>query len=214
MMERWPRPLLIGPNDSRQVLDAVPVGQPPFSESELQRILAQHPEVLRVTQFDPLFGPPVSTGREISTGAGPLDLLYVSPSGYLTLVETKLWKSPEARRQVVAQIIDYTRQIVRWDFSQLNSAFAQYATQAGYAQQTLVAYKAEQSDDEFDEAAFTDAVGRSLRHGRLLLLIVGDGIREGVEEMTAYLQDAPNLQFTLGLVELAPRTSSFPWADA
>jgi hypothetical protein len=31
---------------------------------------------------------------------------------------------------------------------------------------------------------------------------VGDGIREGVEEMTAYLQDAPNLQFTLGLVEL------------
>ena len=202
MMERWPRPLLIGPNDSRQVLDAVPVGQPPFSESELQRILAQHPEVLPVTQFDPLFGPPVCTGREISTGAGPLDLLYVSPSGYLTLVETKLWKSPEARRQVVAQIIDYTRQIVRWDFSQLNSAFAQYARQAGYAQQTLVAYMAEQSDDEFDEAAFTDAVGRSLRHGRLLLLIVGDGIREGVEEMTAYLQDAPNLQFTLGLVEL------------
>ena len=123
-------------------------------------------------------------------------------SGYLTLVETKLWKSPEARRQVVAQIIDYTRQIVRWDFTQLNAAFAQYAKQAGIGHQTLVAYMADQSDDDFDEAAFTDAVGRSLRLGRLLLLIVGDGIREGVEEMTAYLQDAPNLQFTLGLVEL------------
>jgi hypothetical protein len=36
----------------------------------------------------------------------------------------------------------------------------------------------------------------------LLLLIVGDGIRENVEEMAAYLQDAPNLQFTLGLVEI------------
>jgi hypothetical protein len=50
--------------------------------------------------------------------------------------------------------------------------------------------------------AFTDAINRNLRLGRLLLLIVGDGIREGVEEMTAYLQDAPNLQFTLGLVEI------------
>src|SRR5207237_2502761 len=115
----------------------------------------------------PLFGPPVCIGREISTGAGPLDLLYISPSGCLTLVETKLWKSPEARRQVVAQIIDYTRHIVRWDFSQLNAAFAQYAKQTGIGQQTLVVYMANQCDDDFDEAAFTDAVGRSLRLGRL-----------------------------------------------
>jgi hypothetical protein len=174
----------------------------PFRESELQRILGSHPQLLPIAQFDPLFGPPVCIGREIATGAGPLDLLYVSPSGYLTLVETKLWKSPEARRQVVAQIIDYTRQIVRWDYGKLEAAFVGYAAQARIEQRSLASFVAEQADENLDEAAFIDAVGRCLRHGRLLLLIVGDGIRENVEEMTAYLQDAPNLQFTLGLVEI------------
>jgi hypothetical protein len=117
-------------------------------------------------------------------------------------VETKLWKSPEARRQVVAQLIDYTRRIVTWDYAQLDAAFAGYARQVGIEQRSLVGYVAEQSDEDLDEMAFTDAVSRSLRLGRVLLLIVGDGIRENVEEMTAYLQDAPNLQFTLGLVEI------------
>ena len=110
------------------------------------------------------------------SGASRLDLLYVSPSGYLTLVETKLWKSSEARRQVVAQIIDYTRRVVRWDFSQLNEAFVQYARQYGIEQRELVLHVAEHSDEGLDQTAFTDAVNRNLRLGRLLLLIVGDGI--------------------------------------
>lgn len=202
MTERWPRPLLIGATGEGRLLQPGAPGVSPFSEAELQGILVRYPQLLPVTQFDPLFSPPVCIGREVPTGVGPLDLLYVSPSGYLTLVETKLWKSPEARRQVVAQIIDYTRQIVRWDFSQLDTAFGQYARQAGIEQRGLAAYVADQCDENLDEMAFTDSVGRCLRHGRLLLLIVGDGIRENVEEMAAYLQDAPNLQFTLGLVEI------------
>ena len=202
MLERWPRPLLIGESGEQQLLQAAAVGKPPFSERELQVILARHPQLLPVAHFDPLFGPPVCIGREVGTGAGPLDLLYVSPSGYLTVVETKLWKSSEARRQVVAQIIDYTRRIVRWDYSHLEQAFLEYARQYGVAQRGLIPYVADHSDEDLDEMAFTDAINRNLRLGRLLLLIVGDGIREGVEEMTAYLQDAPNLQFTLGLVEI------------
>jgi hypothetical protein len=202
MLERWPRPLLIGESGGQQLLHAAPVGKPPFSERELQVILARHPQLLPVSHFDPLFGPPVCIGREVGTGAGPLDLLYVSPSGYLTVVETKLWKSSEARRQVVAQIIDYTRRIVRWDYSHLEEAFFEYARQYEVAQRGLIPYVADHSDEDLDEMAFTDAINRNLRLGRLLLLIVGDGIREGVEEMTDYLQDAPNLQFTLGLVEI------------
>ena len=74
-MERWPRPLMIDSKGAPQLLEATPPGQPPFSENELQRILANHPQLLPVAQFDPLFGPPVCIGREISTGAGPLNLL-------------------------------------------------------------------------------------------------------------------------------------------
>ena len=42
--------------------------------------------------------------RELPTPAGPLDILYINPKGFLSLVETKLWRNPEARRSVVAQI--------------------------------------------------------------------------------------------------------------
>jgi hypothetical protein len=53
-----------------------------------------------------------------------------------------------------------------------------------------------------DEVAFNDALTANLRRGRFLLLIVGDGIREGVEAIAEYLQAHAGLHFSLGLVEL------------
>lgn len=53
-----------------------------------------------------------------------------------------------------------------------------------------------------NEAEFHDALTANLRRGRFLLLIVGDGIREGVEAMAEYLDRHAGLHFTLGLVEL------------
>jgi hypothetical protein len=87
--------------------------------------------------------------------------------------------------------------------------------QNGIRQRGLIPYVVDQSGEDLDEMAFTDGINRNLRLGRLLLLIVGEGIREGVEEMNAYLQHAPNRQFTPGLVEIwcssvtaGPRASS------
>ncbi len=59
------------------------------------------------------------------------------------------------------------------------------------------------ADEEIDEAAFHDAVTRTLRRGRILLIIVGDGIREGLESMAEFLQKHAGLHFRLCLVELA-----------
>jgi hypothetical protein len=56
-----------------------------------------------------------------------------------------------------------------------------------------------------DEIAFHDAVSRNLKRGRVLLLIVGDGIREGLETMTEFLQQHAGLHFTLSIIELALR---------
>src|SRR5690606_8040728 len=53
-----------------------------------------------------------------------------------------------------------------------------------------------------EEADFNDALTANLSRGRFLLLIVGDGIREGVEAITEYIQTHAGLHFTLGLVEL------------
>ena len=55
---------------------------------------------------------------------------------------------------------------------------------------------------ETNEIAFNDALTTNLRRGRFLLLIVGDGIREGVEAIAEYLQAHAGLHFSLGLVEM------------
>ena len=57
-------------------------------------------------------------------------------------------------------------------------------------------------DPEVDELQFNDALTANLRRGRFLLLIVGNGIREGVEAIAEYLQLHAGLHFSLGLVEL------------
>ena len=56
--------------------------------------------------------------------------------------------------------------------------------------------------EDFEEQRFIDQVSKNLRLGRLLLLIVGDGIQEGVEHMTSFLQQTPQLGYKLGLLEI------------
>src|SRR6516225_9199801 len=40
------------------------------------------------------------------------------------LVECKLWKNPEARRQVVAQTLDYVSALSRWSYADLQAKVA------------------------------------------------------------------------------------------
>ena len=59
---------------------------------------------------------------ELKTPAGPIDNFMVTPSGLPVLVECKLWRNPEARRQVVGQILDYAKELSRWQ-SKLSKKF-------------------------------------------------------------------------------------------
>ncbi len=203
MTERWARPLYVDAEGRKHVPVRVQLGNPPFSEGELQALLAEYPELLPVEQFDPAFDPPICLGREIPTGSGPVDLLCVSPDGYITLVETKLWKNPQARREVIGQIIDYTKQMAQWTYGDLEDHLRRAHRAADSSSRSLYEFVAEKADEPPDEAEFVDAVSRCLRYGRFLLLVVGDGIHESVEDMAAYLQETPHLHFTLGLVEIA-----------
>lgn len=92
------------------------------NEAWLQSVIFEHPEILPVAYFDENYAPVVPVGREISTSSGYIDNLYISPSGAITIVETKLWTNPEKHRTVVAQIIDYAKELSQWSFDDLNAA--------------------------------------------------------------------------------------------
>ena len=204
MIDRWSTPVWKSADGNIETLERVPVGHAPFKESDLRDLLAQKPSLLPVRHFDPVFSSPVCLGTEFPVpGGGRIDALFLSPSGYMTLVETKLWQNSEARREVVAQIIDYAQQIARWTYADLESRFKTCQEAAQQPAPSLFSHVCDLDDDPAAEAAFIDAVNRCLGDGRFLLLIIGDGIREGVEQMTEVLQRTPLLQYTFGLVEMS-----------
>ena len=172
-----------------------------YDENWLQELLFGAPEVLPIGEIDPAFAPAVPLCRELRTEAGSVDLAYVSEQGLLSIVECKLWRNPEARRDAVSQILDYAKEISRWSYEELNEAVGRAANRTEGAS-TLFDLVREQNDT-IDEQTFVDDVTRNLRGGRFLLLVVGDGIREGVERIADYLKQSAGIRFTFGLVELA-----------
>jgi hypothetical protein len=83
-------------------------------EADLQDLVHKHPEALPIEEIDPSFSGPVSICRELNTPAGPIDNFLVTPSGLPILVECKLWRNPQARREVVGQVLDYAKELARW----------------------------------------------------------------------------------------------------
>jgi hypothetical protein len=173
-------------------------GPEAVSEQEIQQLIQDNPACLPIAEIDPLFSGPVPICTELNTPAGPIDNFMITPSGLPVLIECKLWRNPEMRRQVVSQILDYAKELSRWSSSDLQREASRRLGRSGNALLDLV----RAAGHEVDEADFNDAVTANLRRGRFLLLIVGDGIREGVEAITEYLQFHAGLHFTLGLVEL------------
>jgi len=172
------------------------------SERWLQELLFKHPSLVPAEAFEPTFARMRPLAMEVPTPRGRLDLLFINDTGHLTLVETKLWRNPEARRTVVAQLVDYAECFASWTYDDLCEAVVKARGVASGGNDPLIETVCSDPED-FDEREFVDSVSRNLKLGRFVLLIIGDGIREGVEQMAEFLNQTPQLQFRLGLVELA-----------
>lgn len=207
MASAFSSPFIVRPDTTSERLNRVPLSgaasTDAYSEAWLQDLLYRHPDSLPISEIDDSFSGLIPVCREMETTAGPLDVLYATPGGRLVIVEAKLWRNPEARRKVIGQILDYAKELSRWSYETLDAAVrrARRAEDGdkpkGLAQ--LVGFELNSSE----EARFFDSVTQSLRRGDFLLLIVGDGIREGVGAITDFLDGHASLHFTFGLVEMA-----------
>lgn len=194
-------PLLIEPGQATATaLQSIgyTVGEQAISEADIQAFVQAHPTSLPIAEIDPMFVGAVPICMELNTPAGPIDNFMITPSGLPVLVECKLWRNPEGRREVVGQILDYAKELSRWSSSDVQREVSRRLKRDGNPLLELV----RAADPSVDEVEFNDALTANLRRGRFLLLIVGDGIREGVEAIAEYLQAHAGLHFSLGLVEM------------
>lgn len=165
-------------------------------EAWLQKLIHRCPELLPIGEIEPGFGSLVPICMELPTSAGPVDNLFMTPEGNLVLAECKLWRNPEARRQVVAQIMDYAQAMAGWTYEDLSDAVGR----SSHGVSSI--YEAVSIDTDLDEDRFVDAVTRNLSLGRVHLMIVGDGIRSNAEKLANSLQRHPGFHFSLSMVEM------------
>jgi hypothetical protein len=168
-------------------------------EAWLRNTLFDHPELLPVRDIDSSFDPLIPLCKELQTEAGPLDLAFINPNGRLTLVECKLWRNPQARREVVAQVLDYARAISRWSYSDLQ----RQVTRARGGEGNVPFELTRKDHPSVNEQQFVDAASIAMRSGRFLLLIAGDGIREDVGAIAELINRNAAAGFAFGLVEVA-----------
>lgn len=190
-------------------LERVRLGQgSSLDEDWLQRQLHAAPSCLPLESVERgLSSPLVSVCREFPTRHGPIDNVFMTGEGDIVIAEVKLWRNPEARRKVVAQALDYASCLFQMSYSE----FEQTALRGQFAPAprppSLYAHLAAQggpaSADAPDEPEFIDRVSSNLRRGNIVVLVVGDGIREETEQLAATLQSHAALRFTFALIELS-----------
>ena len=197
-MRRDCKPCLVSEAGEHTLLERLPFNESTIAEEWLQKTLHRSPDILPVAKLDESFAPVVSVGREIRR----IDNLFISPHGRIVVVETKLWRNPEATRQVVAQILDYAQVLSKMTYEELESQIKD-AIPTELDGRSLFEFVRDSFDDaSLDEATFIDEVTTTLRCGQFMLLIVGDGIREGIENMIDLIHRQPQMLFTFGLIEI------------
>lgn len=183
-------------------LKNVRLGQPDRSDDRredfLQELVHKYPDLIPIDEIEPAFSPLISVCTELTTTAGNLDNLWITPAGALILGECKLVRNPQSRREVVAQGLDYARAIAGWGYDDLETAAQKAARNSNLRLWELVRPHA-----DLDEAAFVDAVERRLRTGAVLVLIICDGIHEGVEALVSHLQMHAGVHAGLALIDLS-----------
>ncbi|MBR7901184.1 hypothetical protein C6T59_16860 [Burkholderia multivorans] len=173
------------------------------NESWLQEKLFQHSSLIPMVE---MFGQgeafiPLCREYPLRYGVSNvfLDLLGVSPSGRLVLIECKLWRNPGARREVIAQLFEYASLMSVLTYSDLEAKLKQVR---GLTGENPIFKAVCAAFPEIEEGGFVDSVNESLRRGDFLLAIAGDGIRSDLHALRHLLANQGGLLARLALLEI------------
>ena len=150
-------------------------------EDELQELIYKHPELISEENTEL-----TSIMREVSTRAGRIDVLDIAENGIITIVEVKLARNPQSRREVLAQIFDYISELSNYSYYELNDA----------TNGTL-----EKVISSFDNyAELPRLIEDNLKNGIVRLIIAVDESNDGLKRLAEFV--ARHTDFRIDLVEI------------
>ena len=149
-----------------------------FDEKWLQKVLFENIELIKVC--DPVYDKVkiVPLCRELTLNDGIrnlfLDVLAVTETGRLVLIECKLWKNPQARREVLAQTLEYATLMQKLSYSDLAAKLKKHIHSGS---EDPISYRLREAGLNFDESLLINRLSENIKQGDFHLIIAGDGIR-------------------------------------
>lgn len=168
------------------------------TEDLLQGYLADHPDLLAGDQINDVeprrwllisreMGVP---SEEDSSDRWSADHLFLDQDAIPTIVEVKRSTDTRARREVVAQMLDYAANgIMYWPLERLRSTFeANCKAQESDPESALI----ESLDLEFDPEEFWQRAITNLQAGKVRLIFVADEIPAELRRIVEFLNEQMN----------------------
>ena len=165
-----------------------------ITEDMLQTLLARYPDLLPGDQIDPedpcrwlLVAREMAVpGDETETGRWSLDHLFLDQDGIPTFVECKRASDTRARREVVAQMLDYAANgIEYWSMDRLRQAAAQtHGDSLGDKIKALI-----ETEDDSEVENYWKQVEANLRQGQVRLIFVADDLPKELRRLVEFLNE-------------------------
>lgn len=163
------------------------------SESLLQNLLAEYPNLLAGAQIDQnnprkwlLVSREIGIpSEENSYDRWAVDHLFLDQEGIPTLVEVKRSSDTRIRREVVGQLLEYAANaLAYWPIEQIKLKYESRCESAGLdANEELTKFLS----DEMDSDEFWESVDTNLQIGKIRLIIVADQIPLELQRIVEFL---------------------------
>ena len=128
--------------------------------------------VLPIKELEPGLGPFSSICMELPTPRGFIDNLLMTSTGDIALIETKLFRNPEATRKVLAQVIDYAGCLFQMTYEQFEHAVLSARAMSSRVAGDLLCSISCLKRTNLPSMFFTTS-RQNLRRGKVLILICG-----------------------------------------
>ena len=179
-------------NSAANILEEVQA----HDEAQLQEQLKENPDLLPIEEYE-LVGPLMVVGRETALPSGSVDLICLTRTGELLLVEFKTGPKNPDFRHTLAQLLDYGSHLWEMDYEVFEEAvarsyFASDRCPAGSAvwrkaslEDAAKAFWPEVGDDGMPELKAN--VAKNLKDGRIRYIAVAQRFTEQMLKTVEYL---------------------------
>lgn len=174
-------------------------------EQYLENIIANNPHILKIENRQTGIYFPYSIFRQLSFKTPQErivrpDILLLTASGHVIIVEVKLFGNPELNdRRVISQIVDYAGSFSSKTEDEILSIFDnKNKHKTWYDLITQIFNKCEDTEE------LSNVIMSKLKSGNIYLIIACDKVPIGLKELLKGISKQSSIEFKLDLLEITP----------